>query len=81
MIAFLLLQFMLIYDIKIIGDFMENKDYYTYKEILFGLRHEYLKVQQELEKLKPYAHVSESSEKKILDFYFELSQCSFEKKS
>lgn len=76
----MLLLFILICDIKVIGDFMENKDYYTFKEILFGLRHEYLKVQQELEKLKPYAHVNESLEKKILDFYFELSQCRFEKK-
>lgn len=80
MIAFfMLLLFILICDIKVIGDFMENKYYYTYKEILFGLRHEYLKVQQELEKLKPYTHVNEFLEKKLLDFYFELSQCSFEK--
>lgn len=58
---------------------MENKDYYTYKEILFGLRHEYLKVQQELAQLKPYTQMDDYLEKKILDFYFELSQCSFEK--
>lgn len=49
---------------------MENKDYYTSREIILGLRNSYRKAEQELVKLKLFCE----ADKKVEDFYFFLHQ-------
>ncbi len=49
---------------------MQKKDYYYLKDIILGLKSEYLKCYQELEKLKQF--VSITNEKMVKDFHFIL---------
>lgn len=50
---------------------MEKKDYYTLKEIILGLNHEYQQHEKELEKLKEFCGMDE---RKTTDFNFRLFQ-------
>lgn len=48
---------------------MENKEYYTLREILLGLHDEYINSQQQLQQLKQFC---EMDEKKAIDFNFRV---------
>ncbi len=49
---------------------MQKKDYYTLKEIILGLRNEYLIHQQKLQELKQFCEM----DKRAVDFYFRVFQ-------
>ncbi len=50
---------------------MSQKDNYTLKEIILGLRNEYLMHQQQLQELKQFC---EADPKRVEDFYFWVFQ-------
>ena len=50
---------------------MNNKDYYTLREIILGLHREYLDYQQKLQDLKQFCDIDK---KKVVDFNFRIHQ-------
>jgi len=58
--------------IKIDNQYTSNKDNYTYRQILIGLRNEFLEFQKKLDQLSEYVFIFEDTEENRQAYYFNL---------